>query len=282
MKRLIAVFWTATCLSGGLGGALWAQDTQTLADIRQEAAVLSVELARLKQELSTTGAPNTAFAGGSTLERVDLMEAALQRLTAKTEELEFRIESVVRDGTNQLDDINFRLCELEAGCDIANLPPLKPIGGASATTDTVTPIPAPAGEIPMEGGGELALSEKTDYDAAMALYQDEQYTAAAEAFGTFAQNYTGGFLTGEAHFMRGEALARAGDTTGAARAYLDSFSGAPEGDRAPTALLRLGTSLASLGQLDKGCVMLLEVGNRFAGSPEADEAAAARTNLGCP
>ena len=54
--------------------------------------------------------------------------------------------------------------------------------------------------------------------------------------------------------MRGEALAALGQTAEAARAYLDSFSGSPEGDRAPEALLRLAGSLGKLGQVDKGCV----------------------------
>lgn len=274
MKRVIF----AAGLALALAGPMQAQDAATLADIRQEAAVLSVEINRLKQELNTTGLPNTQFAGGSTLERVDLMEAALVRLTSKVEELEFRINSVVKDGTNQLDDINFRLCEMEEGCDIGNLPPLAPLGGEAVGGPVIAPV---TGDVPMDGDGELALAEQSDYDAAMALYDAGDYAAAAAAFSSFATTYTGGYLTGEAHFMRGESLQKQGDIAGAARAYLDSFSGAPEGDRAPSALLRLGTALAALGQVDKGCVMLSEVGARFGGAPEASEAAQARSNLGC-
>ncbi len=277
MKTLFA----ATAIALGLSmGAAHAQDAETLADIRQEAAVLSVEIAKLKRELSTTGAPNTQIAGTSTLERVDLMEAALSNLTAKVEALEFRINGVVRDGTNQLDDLNFRLCELEAGCDIANLPPLKPLGGEmGGATDLV--VTGPGSQAPMDGSGDLAMTEQGDFDAAKALYEAGQYAEAAQAFETFAATYTGGYLTGEAHYMRGEAYAAMGQTTQAARAYLDSFSGSPEGDRAPDALLRLAGALGQLGQTDKACVMFTEVGARFPGSNAAVQAVTDAQNLGC-
>ncbi|MDO6615842.1 MULTISPECIES: tol-pal system protein YbgF [Pacificibacter] len=288
MKRIlmttVVVFGLGAGLSFGAGvqGAA-AQDAQTLADIRQEAAVLSVELLKLKRELSTTGAPNTAFGGASTLERVDLMESSLTKLTAKMEQLEFRIDRIVADGTRQLDDLNFRVCDMEAGCDIGNLPVLEPLGGAepsSGASDVVAV--GPGSEAPMDGGGgQLAEAEQADFDAAQAAYDAGSYEVAADAFGTFAQNYTGGFLTSEAHFMRGEALSKLGQTTEAARSYLDSFNISSDGVRAPAALLRLGGAMAALGHVDKGCVMLAEVGSRFSGSSEANEAQTARQTLGC-
>ena len=43
---------------------------------------------------------NAGIAGNTPLERLDAMEAELQRLTANAEQLEFRINSVVSDGTD--------------------------------------------------------------------------------------------------------------------------------------------------------------------------------------
>ncbi|MFT6169506.1 MAG: tol-pal system protein YbgF [Celeribacter sp.] len=283
MKRILM---TTVVVFGVSFGATFqgaaAQDAQTLADIRQEAAVLSVELLKLKRELSTTGAPNTAFSGASTLERVDLMESSLTKLTSSMEQLEFRIDRIVADGTRQLDDLNFRVCDLETACDIGNLPALEPLGGAQATSGAGDVVAVgPGSEAPMDGGGQLAEAEQADFDAAQAAYDAGTYDIAASAFGAFAQNYTGGFLTSEAHFMRGEALNKLGQTSDAARAYLDSFNTSSEGDRAPAALLRLGASMAALGHVDKGCVMLAEVGSRFPGSPESTEAQTARQTLGC-
>ena len=88
---------------------------QTLADIRQDLNILYVEVQRLKGELSTTQGPSVSVAAGSVLERVQSIETELQRLTALSEELQFRVERVVQDGTNRVGDLEFRLVELEGG-----------------------------------------------------------------------------------------------------------------------------------------------------------------------
>ena len=106
-------YFVAMALAVGLTGPALAQD-QTLADIRQELVVLNTDVQRLKRELSTTGGVGGGAAGGSVLDRVNVIEAELRRLTDKTEQLEFRINSVVTDGTNRVGDLEFRLCELEA------------------------------------------------------------------------------------------------------------------------------------------------------------------------
>ena len=101
---------------------------QTLADIRQELTVLHVEVQRLNRELSTTGAPSPSLAGSSVLDRVTAIETELQKLTAKTEQLQFRIQSIVKDGTNRIGDLEFRLVELEGG-DLSTLGETTTLGG---------------------------------------------------------------------------------------------------------------------------------------------------------
>ena len=106
-----------------------AQDQQTLADVRQELTVLHVDIQRLKRELSTTGGVGSnAAAGGSVLERVGAIERELQRLTAQTEQLEYRVNRIVSDGTNRIGDLEFRLVELEGG-DIGALGETTTLGG---------------------------------------------------------------------------------------------------------------------------------------------------------
>jgi len=253
-------------------GPVAAQD-QTLADIRQELTVLFVEVQRLKRELSTSGAAS-ASVGGDTLQRVDLIEQGLQRLTSKTEELEFRISSVVRDGTNRVGDLEFRLCELEAECDIAALGETPMLGGEIATAET------PVAVTPTDDA-QLAVGEQADFDRAVMALDQGDYQSAATQLGEFIGTYIGGPLSSEAHFLRGEALTGLGDTSGAARSYLNSFSGDPRGRRAADALLRLGTSLGALGQVSEACVTLGEVSARFPGAVQVAEAEAERQQLGC-
>ena len=108
------------------------------------------------------------------------------------------------------------------------------------------------------------------------------FRAAADLFKTFTETYPGGPLSGEALYLRGEALSQLGETADAARSYLEAFSGAPNGPRAGDALLKLGQSLGKLGQTPEACVTLTEVGVRFPGSGRRRrEALTAMQGLGC-
>lgn len=256
-----------------------AQDrAQTLADIKAELGQLQAEFNSLKRELVSTGAATSGAAGGSALQRMDTIEATLSQVTAKAEQLELRINRVVSDGTNRVGDLEFRLCELEAGCDIGGLGATRPLGGDAPPAAMATPAPAPAAG---SGGAALAVSEQADFDRAREVLGQGDFRTAADLLATFAETYTGGPLTYEAHYLRGDALGQLGETANAARAYLESFSGAPNGPRAPEALLKLGRALGDLRQTPEACVTLAEVGNRFPGSGPATEAAAAMQALGC-
>lgn len=273
-----------------------AQDrAQTLADIRQELTVLYVEMQKLKRELSTTGGATVNLSGTNVLERLDSMEREVQRLTASTEQLTNRVDSVVRDGTNRIGDLEFRLCELETGCDIGALGETTTLGGGAApTVAAVSPAPAVSGNtasiegkpdvvagLADLGGVELAFAEKEDFERAKASFDDGNFDGAAEQFQRFTETYQGGPLTGLAHLMRGESLSKLGHTSSAARAYLESYSGTPNGPTAPTALLKLGVSLNGLGQTQEACITLAEVTARFPSSEASVEAQAARAGMGC-
>ena len=100
-------------------------------------------------------------------------------------------------------------------------------------------------------------------------------------FSTFLATYPGGPLSAEAQYRRGEALAAQADWRGAARSFLDAFSGAPEGPIAPKALYRLGVSLGQLGQVEEACLTLAEVENRYPGSEVASDVRSQRQALRC-
>lgn len=253
----------------------FAQDG-TLADIRQQLSVLYSDINGLKGELSTTGALTTGAAGNTPLDRLNAIEAELQRLTSKTEELEFRVNRITVDGTNRIGDLEFRLCELEEGCDIGQLGDTPSLGGVDNGANVPAATPAPAA-----GGPALAVGEQADFERAQEALAQGDFRSAADLLATFSTTYPGSPVSQQAELLRGNALDGLGDTTAAARAYLQAFSGNPQGQYAPEALLKLGVALGAVGQVQDGCITLAEVGVRFPGDPSVLESQSAMRNLGC-
>jgi tol-pal system protein YbgF len=254
-----------------------AQEAQTLADIRQQLAVLYEEIQDLQAELQATPGLVTELGGASAAERLRAINDLALALSARTEELEFRINRITVDGTNRIGDLEFRLCEVTPGCDIAALGDTPSLGGV----DSAAAVPVAADPV-STGGPELAVSERADFERAAGALAAGDFRGAADQLAAFVTAYPGSPLTAEALYLRGQALEGAGALSDAARAYLDSFSGAPTGPVAPDALFRLGTALGALGQVPDACVTLNEVLVRFPASPAAGQAATARTRLACP
>lgn len=255
-----------------------AQDADTLADIRQELSVLYVEIQRLKRELSTTGAPSVDVGGSSVLERVGAIESELQRLTKQTEQLDFHIQEIVKDGTNRIGDLEFRLVELEGG-DVSKLGETSTLGGGQ-TTATPTQ-PTADSDSGTAGGAELAVGEKADFQAAQKALENGSNRDAADRFAAFNAAYPGSPLAAQANLGRGRALDGLGDTREAARAYLASFSADATGPVAPEALTELGAALGRLGQSEQACVTLGEVEIRFPQSAAVARAQKEMAALGC-
>lgn len=277
----------AAALAAALAGAAQGQvegeapapsgQAQTVADVRADLEVLNRQIQELRAALVQSGPGSGLPRDPATpLIRLDQLEAELRRLTNAVEVLTNDLNRIVAEASNRVGDIEFRLTELEGG-DVSLLGPPEPLGGG--LTPAVEP-PAALGA--PETGGELAVGERADFDAALAAAQAGEHARAAELFGTFLATYPAGPLSSEAQFRRGEALEAAGDPRGAARSFLDAFSGAPEGPFAPDALLRLAGSLSRIGQTDEACLTLAEVAARYPGSPAAGQVEPQRQALRCP
>ncbi|WP_444430224.1 hypothetical protein ACTTAM_01800 [Rhodobacter capsulatus] len=93
---------------------------------------------------------------------MDTMEAELTRLTAMTEQLKDRVDKVVKDGTNRVGDLEFRVCELEEGCDPSSVGQAQPLGGGPGGGGR---RPAASGGA-ASTGGTMAMNEQADFDRA--------------------------------------------------------------------------------------------------------------------
>jgi len=195
MRLIFAVALVIGSLTGPflLAGPVQAQDT--LADIRADLSALNAEVAVLRAELSVSGGSNVSVSGGI-LDRVDAIEAELQRVTAKAEQLEFRINQVVEDGTNRIGDLEFRIVELEGG-DLGALGQTAPLGGGAAPAVAApAPTPLPAGT------GELAVTEEQDFRRAQEALASGDFRGSADLFAAFREAYPGSPL--EAQVLLGQ------------------------------------------------------------------------------
>lgn len=248
---------------------------ESLADIRAELQQLSSEISGLNNELISTGA--VARPGGADmLARIETLESELMRLTGRTEELDLRIKKIVKDGTNRVGDLEFRITELEGG-DVSNMPPTRELGADRSETPSAPAAAAPASPKPNAAAGEQA-----ELNRAREVLGQGDFRRAADLLETYAASWPNSELTGEVLFLKGEALDGLGDTAQAARSYLDSFTGYPQGPRGAESLFRLGRNLGRLGQMQEACITLGEVAIRYPGDTIVSQAEAERSTLVCP
>ncbi len=271
VKVTILLLWAM----GAPAGLSAQTKDETLADIRQELVFLHTEIQLLNRELSTTSAATVPSGSGTPLQRADALEQELRRITGVVEQLQFRIERIVQDGTNRIGDLEFRLVELEGG-DVTTLGQTSTLGGETTNEGSANNEPNTDGT-----GVELAASEQGDFDRAVGAVEAGEFSAGLDLFDQFLVTYPGGPLTGEAHYWRAEALAGLGDWSNAARAFLESFSGSPKGVKAAKSLYRLGVSLAQLGQVQDACSTLQEVEFRYPTSEVVEETKTEMTALSC-
>lgn len=251
-------------------------DAGTLADMRSQVTQLRSQLQGLRAELVASGAAGFQAVGGtSAIDRMNAMEAQLMRLTNQTEQLQNRVNRVAGDAERRLADLEFRLCEMQPGCDLSALTvPTAPAG--------LTPELAPSA--PAQGNGAppaASANERTDFDAAQAVMDSGDHARAAQMFALVAKNHAGGPLTAEALFLRGRALDLSGLPRDAAAAWLEGFAADPDGVRAGASLLGIARVIEGQGDATAACLYLAEIPARFPGSPEAAEAETHLIRLEC-
>ncbi|MCR9257598.1 MAG: tol-pal system protein YbgF [Alphaproteobacteria bacterium] len=255
-------------------------------------------------QTTTGGAPATSGVGPATQIRVDAIEQELRGLTGKIEELQFgltqargRLDALSGDIDLRFQDINDRLTALEQGAPGAPTGPAQPIeperpsataeaagegrfGTGDDTTQTLGALIVPGAADPAAPFPETA---EESYRRAYGLVIAGQYDRAEqelkryiEVFGDSPKAPNAQYWLAETHYARKQ-------YDEAAREFAAGLQAYPEGPKAADNLLKLGLSLAALGEKEKACIALGELNVRHPDAPASilDRGSEEQRKLGC-
>ena len=279
-RGIAAVFALKILLCAGIAGAQPSEETLTdvrfqLEELRGELLALQSELRmgadqRAAQDLETGSVPE------SVLLRLDALEAELRRNIGKIERLESKIQTVLRQGSIQLRDLELRLVELEGG-DVSQIDWGMTLGGVSIEQ----PMPALDPVEPDIASDEQELRERRSFQAAKAAFASGDHPAAEVHFSNFIAEFPESAYAGEAHFYLGESLYLKQRWQQAAKSFLESYQTSINSPLEPRAALRLAESLNQMGKLNEACQIFDVITEEFPGTEEARAARLGRSTIGC-
>jgi tol-pal system protein YbgF len=148
--------------------------------------------------------------------------------------------------------------------------------GAPLDLSTLTGIagnpdaPPPASRNPggTAGGTQVATLPPTDspkdtYDLAYGYILRREYALAEDTFRVYLRRFPNDRLSSDAQYWLGESLFQRQRYRDAAEMFLSISTKFETSAKAPDSLLRLGQSLAGLGEKDAACASFAEVGRKY-------------------
>ena len=245
------------------------------------------------------GERSAQMSGSDLLLRLDRLEAQVRQLTGHVEQLQYRnqqLEGLVRrmqeEGDARSQESGARPRPPVAARQSPSQPPstqsAPPRRGdafdpsqhphAPGAPQTLGSIPsgavANAGD-PAVGAGRAAsnpgavaalppsATPRDEFDLAYGHMQRRDFGPAEAGFRKFLDKHPGDPLAGEATFWYGESFYQRQRFRDAAEAFLNVSTKFESSAKAPDALLRLGQSLAALGEKEAACASFGEVTRKF-------------------
>ncbi len=133
------------------------------------------------------------------------------------------------------------------------------VAGASIAPVLQT-VPAP---VPSDPAILSSAGPQAQYDEALRMLNLGEFEAAGAALEALVSQHPQHEVSGNAQYWLGDMHLRLGRHSEAARAFLDSFKGWPQGPKAPDSLLKLGMTFAGLGQQKEACLTFTEFPKRY-------------------
>jgi tol-pal system protein YbgF len=147
---------------------------------------------------------------------------------------------------------------------------LSTLTGLAGNADAPPPAPRNPGGNPgsPSGGAQVATLPPTDspkdtYDLAYGYILRREYALAEDTFRQFLRRFPNDRLSSDAQYWLGESLFQRQRYRDAAELFLNVSTKFETAAKAPDSLLRLGQSLAGLGEKDAACASLAEVGRKY-------------------
>jgi tol-pal system protein YbgF len=242
--------------------------------------------------------------------RIDALETQITALTRHLEQIGRQMSALEARLSAAPAPLAPPLAVLEAPLSRLGEAPVRPTDGswASAAPPQDDDPSKPRWFGPMAGDDALAtllenqagseasqdrprdLTAALSGDSAQMLYQQgygallqKDYAGAEGAFRHLLQTYPDDPLAADAQYWIGETFYVRGQYKNAADAFLNGYKKYKSGQKAPDSLLKLGMSLAELGQKDAACSTFGELKTKFPQAPQhfSEEAAAWRKKTGC-
>ncbi|RDV04787.1 tol-pal system protein YbgF [Undibacter mobilis] len=155
--------------------------------------------------------------------------------------------------------------------DAGQMPGQAP--GQVASTNPAVGVPAAASSNPpRDVTGRLATlppsaKPQDEYDLAYGYLLHKDYALAEQAFRDFVKKYPNETQLPDAYYWLGESQYQRQQFREAAQSFLTVSTKHEKSARAPSALLRLGQSLAALKQKDAACATLGEINRKYPKAP---------------
>jgi tol-pal system protein YbgF len=137
----------------------------------------------------------------------------------------------------------------------------QPITPGAATGALPGDMPATLAALPDSGAQAL-------YEQGYGDYLQRDYAGAETAFSQLVKNHPDDPLAGSAKYWVGESYFVRKQYKKAADTFLAGYRKYSASDKAPDMLLKLGMSLAALGQKDAACSTFKELTEKFPDAPD--------------
>ncbi len=125
------------------------------------------------------------------------------------------------------------------------------------------PAPQPSGPTIVGSGVAMLDQPREQYNAALQAFQAGQYPEAETGFKAFLAANPAHRLSPDAIFYIGETYLQRSRPREAAEQFLKVTTDYSKSSRAPESMVRLGQTLAELGNSDQACATLTEFGKRY-------------------